>query len=360
MASASPIDLELSTERLRGVAASFAAAAESSGGVSSGRYVIAGAPVRLHFASPALRDRLTPAFEHLSVSDERRLDRPALTVNLWDSVSTGAAPPPRPSTPDDFAAGALFHFHEPPLRAAYQPGLESLSIWNSEEAVAWHWVSDAFDQPYWEQASPIRQILFWWLSARGCIQLHAAAVGTPEGGVLLVGRGGSGKSTVALSSLGSKLLYAGDDYVAVTLDPSPRVESLYSSGKLEPDHANELLPQLLPLLANADRLDSEKAVIYVQQHFPEHVTTGFPLRAVLVPKVRAAQRESKIVETSRAGAFAALAPSTIFQLHTAGPDSLGVISRLIQRVPCYGLELGSDPVGIPSTISTFLASLPTD
>lgn len=341
-----------------GAAASFAAAADAVGDVSVDRYTIGGTTVWLRFASPALREELTPAFAHLAEPADSA-GSPALTVHLWDSASTGTAPPPRPPAPEEHAAGAMVHFQEPPLRVAYQPGLESLSILNYETGVAWHWVSDAFEQPYWDQASPIRQILFWWLASRGYLQVHGAAVGTPEGGVLLVGKGGSGKSTVALSSLGSRLLYAGDDYVAVTLEPSPRVQSLYSSGKLEPEHVRDLLPHLQPLLANAERLESEKAVIYVQRHFPSQVTTGFPLRAVLVPKVRPTERASRIVEASRAGAFAALAPSTIFQLHTAGADTLATMARLIERVPCYGLELGTDIAGIPATIEEFLSQLPS-
>jgi len=231
-------------------------------------------------------------------------------------------------------------------------------VLDSEARVAWYWVGSAFDVAYWDQACPIRQILFWWLGSGGCLQVHGASIGTPAGGVLIVGKGGSGKSTVALSSLGSELLYAGDDYVAVRVEPSPRVESLYSSGKLEPDHVHTLLPHLLPLLANPDRIDSEKAVLYVQQHFPEQTTSGFPLRAVLVPKVAPGQRESRIVETSRAAAFAALAPSTILQLHTADSDAFAMMSRLIELVPCYGLELGSDVAAIPETIAEFLATFP--
>jgi len=349
---------ELGAERLAGVIESFEAAVEASGGASDDRYTIAGGSVALRFGSPALRTHLTPAFEHLASRGASDAETPALTVNLWDAASTGTAPPPRPSVADDFAEGALFHFHEPPLRAAYQPGLESLSIWNSDEGVAWYWVADALDQPYWDKASPIRQILFWWLSSRGYLQVHGAAVGEAEGGVLLVGRGGSGKSTVALSILASDLLYAGDDYVAVRLGSSPRIESLYSSGKLEPAHVRELFPSLMSLLANADRLDHEKAVVYVNEHFPDRVTKGFPLRAVLVPKVVAKERKSRIVHVSRADAFAALAPSTIFQLHTAGPDSLAAMSRLIQGVPCYGLTLGTDPKAIPEAIHAFLRTEP--
>ena len=343
--------------RLDAVAASFASAADAAGGTSVDDYVVGGGPVSLRFASPALRERLTPAFAHLAAPPGGGSVPGALTVHLWDSASTGAEPPPRPRTPPDQPQGALYHFNQPPLRAAYQPGLETLSILDSQARVAWHWVADAFKQPYWDQACPIRQILFWWLSSRGYLQVHGAAVGTPTGGVLVVGKAGSGKSTTALATLGSELLYAGDDYVAVALDPSPQVASLYSSGKLEPSHVQEHLPHLLPLLANADRLNSEKAVVYVQRHFPDQTTAGFPLSAVLVPTLRTTHREPRIVEASRAAAFAALGPSTIFQLHTAAADELSAMSRLVSRLPCYTLELGTDVTTIPEKIADLLSML---
>jgi hypothetical protein len=78
---------------------------------------------------------------------------------------------------------------------------------------------------------------------------------------------------------------------------------------------------------------------------------------VLVPTPRAAQREPRIVERSRAAAFAALAPSTIFQLHTAGAGELATMSSLITRLPCYALELGSDLTAIPGTIANLLSML---
>jgi hypothetical protein len=340
---------------LEAVGASYDAAVHASDSASLDRYEIAGASVWLHFAGPALRAQLTPAFAHLAAPADRAATAPSLTVHLWDSASTGAPPPPLPPVPTDHADGALFHFHEPPLRAAYLPGLESLSILDCDAGVAWHWVSDASNQPYWEKASPIRQILSWWLVSRGYLQVHGGAVGTVTGGVLLVGKGGSGKSTVALSSLGSPLLYAGDDYVAVRPDSAPRVASLYNSGKLEPEHVTGRLGHLRPVLANHDRLESEKAVIYVHEHFPAQTTSGFPLRAVLVPGVRTSQKETRVVEVSRAAAFAALAPSTMVQLHTAGADIFAALSHLIQQVSCYGLELGTDIRAIPATIGDFLA-----
>ncbi|HZC29678.1 MAG TPA: hypothetical protein VE269_08055 [Gaiellaceae bacterium] len=331
-------------DRLEELAASFARA----GAVVAQDYAVAGSRVSFRFAGDALRDRLTPAFAHLAAPSG---EAPELIVHLWDAASTGVEPPPRPAAPPGEAAGALYHFNAPPLRGAYQAAFEALSVLDSDAGVAWYWVADARNLPSWERACPIRQILFWWLAQRGYLQVHGAAVGTPEGGVLIVGPAGSGKSTVALACLGSELLYAGDDYVAVTLEPSPRVASLYNSGKIDPVHLDERLPRLLPY---ADHLDGEKAILYAERHFPQQTTSGFPLAALLVPAVRADRREPRVVPASRAASFAALGPSTMFQLHTAGAGELATLSSLVARVPCYTLELGSDLTAVPETISDLL------
>ena len=182
-------------------------------------------------------------------------------------------------------------------------------------------------------------------------------MGTPEGGVLLVGKSGSGKSTSTLSTLQSDVLgYAGDDYVGVSVAPSPWVHSLYSSGKLMPNHV-ERLPFLLSALANTDQLDVEKAVVYVDEEWPRHIMAGFPLRAILVPRVVPGLVEAHIYAASAVAGLAALAPSTVFQMHTQRQDSLARMRRLVQSVPCFVLELGSDMASIPDAISGLLGRL---
>ena len=200
----------------------------------------------------------------------------------------------------------MFHLREGSLRAAYAPGTEALSVLDLSSGTAWHWVNDVSAIPYWDRASPMRQMLFWWLQSRGYLQLHGSAVGTPEGGVLMAGKSGSGKSVTSMSILGSTLLFAADDYCAVPVDGSPRIVSIYSAGKLVPEDGMKLLPHLMPLASNLDRLVTEKAIVYAHQHFPSQTTAGFPLQAILVPMVRATQRESRVVDIPRAAALAAL------------------------------------------------------
>jgi hypothetical protein len=342
--------------QIESLGASFAQACEAAG-IAVDDYVIGGSPVSLQFAAPELQARLTPAFAHLRTSAGDASTGRGLTVHLWDSASTGAEPPLLPAVPPGEAPGALYHFHEPPLRVAYQPGLEALSVFDADVSVAWYWVGSAGNLPSWEVACPLRQILFWWLGARSYLQVHGAAVGTTDAGALVVGPAGAGKSTTALACVGSELLYAGDDYVAVTLEPSPRIASLYNSAKLDPSHLHERFSHLLPLVANGDRVADEKAVLYVHEHFPRQSTPGVPLTAVVIPSLARTDGTPTLVPASRVAALIALGPSTMFQLHTGGTEELAALRALVARLPCYSLELGGELGHVPEVLNELLTRL---
>lgn len=341
---------------LEGISETFAAATRATGETLQRSYRIAGDHVVLRFAGEVLIDQLTPALEHLrSGEDGEDAAEPALTVHLWDSESTGTTPPPLPLVPPDSAYRAFYYYMRPPHRAVYQPGPRALSALDGEHNRAWYWVERAGNLGFWEQAKPLRHLLEWWLAQSGRQTVHGAAVGVPEGGVLLVGKGGSGKSTTALACLASNdLLYAGDDYVAVSTEPSPWVHSLYSSGNVHPDNLHRV-PHLRSELANAERLATQKAVFYAVRRFGARTTAGFPLRAVFISNVSPGRRDSRIIPTTRAAALTALAPSTIFQSHPSGQQALGAMREALERVPAYVLELGCDVAAIPPLISSFLS-----
>ena len=297
-------------------------------------------------------ERLGPAFAHL---EEHSVEQPNLTVNLWDAESSGVEPPVLPALDPNDPRGAFFYAGVPPHYISCQPGLSVLNALDVEQGVGWFWCRAAEALPFWELAAPIRQILHWWLSERDLLLLHGAAVGMAEGGVLLVGPGGSGKSTCALSSLGSDLLYAGDDYVAARCGADPWIYSLYSSGKLVPGHAR-LLSHLPPPTHNEAGADDEKAVFYVHERFPERLCRGFPLRAVLVPRVTGTS--ARIVPLKPVDALRALAPSTLLQMRPALPEAFATMARLLERVPTFAFEVGGDTAEIPRAIEQLLADLP--
>ena len=313
---------------------------------------VGGHDLLFRFAGPGVVPSIAPAFAHLAAAPAAK---PELVVNIWDSASTGAAPPPRPEVDPESPVGAFYFFEDPPARGVFQPGIQALSAVDLRADRAWYWVADPAALPYWERAAPIRQILHWWMATRGHQQVHGGAVGTPDGGVLLVGKPGSGKSTSSLVSLVSELRYAGDDYTMVSIEPRPWVHSLFSSGKVDPANLWRV-PHLEPAVSNADHLATEKAVVFVDQHFPDRPIEGFPLRAIVLPTITGGRR-TRAVPTSRAAALVALAPSTVFQLHTAGNEALQYMTRLVHQVPAYVLELGIDASEIPNVILGLLDEL---
>jgi hypothetical protein len=338
------------------------------GSVVEKDYALAGRRVRVRAGSEEVMRRLSRAFTHLEAP---RSGEPELTIHLWDSATTGAPPPPLPETAGDEPPGAFWYYSDARLRVGFQHGTSGdarvlavyphpsnsvLSVLDSERRTGWYWVEDAERIPYWEQATPMVYLLDWWLQSNGAHLLHAGAVGRADGGVLLVGKSGSGKSTCALSALGSALLYGGDDYVAVSLEPQPWVHSLYSSGKLMPDHL-ERLAFLRAGLANPGELEIEKAVVYPHEQWPHNVTAGFPLLAILAPKVTPGALGAQAREVSALAGLAALAPSTVFQMHTRGQDSLASMRRLAEAVPSYRLELGADVSSIAPEISRLIERL---
>jgi hypothetical protein len=313
--------------------------ASSRAPVEERSFRIGGHQVLLRFAGPGLVPSIAPAFAHLAAAPA---GDPELVVDLWESAATGVAPPPRPQADPGSPVGAFYFFEDPPVRGVFQPGMEALSVVDLGTDRAWYWVADPAALPYWERAAPIRQILHWWMATRSHQQVH-------------VGKGGSGKSTCSLASLRSELRYAGDDYTMVSVEPRPWVHSLFSSGKVDPANLWRV-PHLEPALSNAEHLATEKAVVFVDQHFPDRPIEGFPLRAIVLPTITGGPR-TRAVPASRAAALTALAPSTVFQLHTAGSEALQYMAQLVRRVPAYVLELGSDVPEIPGVILDLLDQL---
>lgn len=310
---------------------------------------IADAPVRVCFAGASLEEQLGRALGHLSVDRE---EAPALTIQLWDSEHSGVAPPSLPEAEPGAPRGAVLYADDGRRRAAYHPGLGLLSAYDRGAGRAWFWCRSAGELPFWEPAAPLRQILHWWLGERGLLLLHGGAVGTGDGGLLLVGRGGSGKSTCALVSLAAGLLYAGDDYVAVSPGPEPLVHGLYCSGKLEPGHAR-LLRHLPAPGFQGDAAADEKSIFYLDDGFAPQLSHGFPLRALVAPVVRGS--EPLFERLAAPQALAALAPSTLLQLVPARQDALSAMARLLERVPAFRLEVGGPVEALPAVLKRILA-----
>lgn len=319
-------------------------------------YKIGSHTLRLRFAGSGLISSITPALSHLATEPTAT---PDLTICLWDNASTGTRLP--------LLIGSLvellrLHWTEylgprkeikvydsDQIRSNFHIGPNILSLLDRQQNLAYYWIEDAQDIPYWEKGSPLQTILNWWTTEHQCQYVHAGAVGTPGGGVLLAGKGGAGKSSTALACIDSSLVYASDDYCLVTNNPAPYVYSLYNTAKLKGQADLERFPRLAPLINNIDRLGLEKAMLFLHQHYPKKIVQGFPIKAVLIPQVTG-KLDTKLRPTTAGAALRSLAPSTMFQLAGTGQIALQMMSSLVKQVPCYVLELGTDMVQIPEVI----------
>jgi hypothetical protein len=235
---------------------------------------------------------------------------------------------------------------------AFQQGADVLLMLDREQREAVYWVADAGQVPYWERSFPLRTAFHWWFEDAPLQPAHAAAVGFAEGGVLITGPSGCGKSTTALACLDSELLYAGDDYVLVQHAPSPHVYCLYGTAKLEPDNLARF-PGVGAYLDNPDRLDREKALVFLRSWLPEKLSAGFPIRALVTPRVTG-RRDTRLIRASAIEAVRALAPTTLYHLPGAERKAFAKIAALVRQLPCYVLEVGTDLPQIPATIIELL------
>ena len=323
----------------------FARAASATVGVEWVA-AVAGEPVRFRFAGDALIDHLVPAIEHLEVSD--RL--PVLTVNVWDTASTGA---PVPFLAGDEPAGV-------PARAVVGRSHAASFSWergvfegfDRDAGEAWFAVRSPDVLTHGERGAPFRLVFHWWSAPRRALA-HAGAVGLDGAGLLLVGPGGAGKSSTALTCAEAGFEYAADDYCLVTADPVPIGFGLYGTGKVWPDDVG-LYPTLRDTIGSLAHARDDKALFVVSRSRRSAVAAVLPLCAIVVPRL-GSTRESRATRASGSRALQALAPSTVAQLAGGAASTVRVLAELSRALPCFELELGTDRSRVPDAVASVIA-----
>lgn len=326
-----------------------ARAAIDATGAHTVTFDLAGRTIRLVGAGPALLDQVAPAFAHLPRGDDDDAD---LTVWLFDTASTGQTLPE--------LAGAL-----PAVGEAVAPLISdggrsfvlhaferSVSFLDHTRGLGVHAVADAAEVPPWERACPLRALLTWWFAGQGLLLCHGAAVGSPDGAVLLAGPGGAGKSTTALACFAAGLGYLGDDYVLV--DPTTRtVWSVYGSAKLAPDHLARFPALLHPSSPQPTDPVDAKAVGWPLVARPEATVHSAPVRAVVVPVVTDAA-VATLAPAPASRALMAIAPLTMFQTPGDRRAAFDLATDLSRAVPAWALRLGGDPAVSAELLSGLL------
>jgi hypothetical protein len=131
---------------------------------------------------------------------------------------------------------------------------------------------------------------------------------------------------------------------------------LYSTAKIAADNLDRF-PHLAPIVSNAERLGSEKALFFFNEHRAAQLIEGFPIRAILIARV-CGRRDTTVEPTTARVALKALTP-TMEHMRGTRRQTLEKILRLVKSVPVYTLLAGTDLAQIPVTISGLLEKLET-
>ena len=302
---------------------------------------MAGVTFRLRMAGPALSEAVLPALAHLPTGDA---DGPTVTFDLWDAAATGVLPPRSPFSAADYRRyGQRAVAYDGAVSLMHAPTSGQLFAYDRASRRGYFWTEDAAQLSIYERAAPLQTLFHWALGEFGWQIVHAAAVGTAAGGVLLIGNTGAGKSTTALSCLaGDGLRLLSDDKCLARLDPAPQAFASFNSAKLKADML-ERWPHYRPRLAGWDEhAKGGKGLMFLCPDFADRLVTTFPIRALIVPQV-AHRAEATLRPLAAGEAFRVFGPSTVIWLPGAEADNYRFTAELIRRLPCYQLDLARDP-----------------
>lgn len=309
-------------------------------------YALGGLRLRVETASGFPPEIFGDALAHLECAEPAL--EPDLTISVWHS-SGGHKPPPALRWNDPrFAATRSEFLRDGRTFVLCELFPHKAQVLDIPRRRAFFWISDPDAIEDNARAAPFRLILHWWLKTRGIVLGHGAAVGRNGRGVLLAGAGGAGKSTTALTCLRAGMDFAGDDYCGLSGDGAPKAFGLYSSAKLwEPDRFSWLPPA-------SSAGPGRKAIFHLHPHFAPRLVSTMELSAILLPRV-CDLRDTSVTELhDRQAAVQALVGSTMRQLWDPGQEEFFALYRIAKSLPCYRLDLGSEPEGVVRAIEPFV------
>lgn len=308
---------------------------------------IAGRAVQVRYADAGLCGLLGPATRHLRHAHD---GPPALTIDCW------SAPGPALATPADWPATGTVHIDDGTVVATWDALDGTLRFYDRASRRAWIRFDSCTTAATLEPAGPFRRILYWWAADNGLQLVHAAAVGHADGGLLLVGRGGSGKSTTSLACLAAGLAFVGEDSCVIEAGDPSWVHGLYQSAKGDARTATLLTTFTDEFTRSTIKVDGE-SVIYADRVCPAGVSRGFPLLGIVVPRL-SSHSASPLSPIGPAAALRALAPSTLMQVPSGDRGAaLTRMASIVRDLPAWELTIGPDPAAAAESIRHLLEGL---
>lgn len=209
--------------------------------------------------------------------------------------------------------------------------------------------------PNYFLAAPFFEVFKLWSKKVGLHILHAGCIANSSHSILIVGKGGMGKSTTSIQSLIGGLNYLSDDYILVKLGENPMAYSLFCSGKLHANHL-ENFPTISKIAFNKNKEIYDKPLMFLNEVYEDQILLKSPIKGIVAPQLNA-KEESSFESLSSFETLKALAPSTILQLRLGTNDDLKIMADFTKSTSCYKLSLGTNLTGITPIVSKLLKSL---
>ena len=184
------------------------------------------------------------------------------------------------------------------------------------------------------------QLLYHLAKSKGRLMLHGALVGYEDKGVLICGKSGHGKSTLAISSLLQNCQYVSDDHLMLTRNgnstcawPVYSIASLYESTLAR-------LPELQ--FTNRWLKDRSKHVFDISPYHHQF-SFGLPVKALVFPVLNLKEVKPSCHAISAGPVLTHLIWSTIAQMNDRkDPEHIKNMLDFLRGLPCYQVTLSSD------------------
>jgi hypothetical protein len=357
LAPASPAVLELAAaeaERVLAIVQAGIAAARRASPEDAVEFdrALAGHAARFRVFGRQLARALAAPFAHLPRPDPG--SEPALFIELVDRSATTLTH--REGQLDELLPPGDLTAASPDGRLVIYRRNATLTCLDRSRKTLTGWTEAAERLSLTERGRPLDALLYLWLHDQGIERIHAGLIAADGHGILVVGKSGSGKTTTVLGCLGDGFDFISDDRVGLEarIDAGYTGHGLHGSAYL---HAEDVarFPWLAP---HADREDGktggreEKVLVSLSAACPERLKPAAPIDLLLLPRVSGGSRP-RIRPARKAEALLRLAPSSFWVVRHPGAAGLQRQAELVERVPCFWLELG----GAPSLIGPVVRAL---
>ena len=320
-------------------------------------FALAGRPATIEVAGDRLYERLVPALAHLEGTAGPGAAR--FVARLWDADATGvrplyAAPKADPTGPAELSASD-------DGRWVVQRRAHAVLAHDRARGEVAGWFSGVDRLPLYDRGRPLHPQILLANQDAGAPPLHAALVARDGRGALLVGAGGSGKSTAALACFLAGFEFLGDDYVSLLRDEGGFVgHGVYSSTFVDPEHLRRF-PELHARAVSPSWPGEDKSVVFLLETSRALPGAGrlarvSPIDAMFLPTV--GPGPTRVAPATPAEAGLRLVQGGLALAPHAGSAGLPRLFDLAAAVPTFRLTLGPELAEIPRAIAAALSARP--